>query len=135
MPHRPNEAHGHLVRAPGVTVWFAGDTEPYPEMTELSGLAGGRLDFALVPVSGWGPRLSGGHLNPVAAARVCAVTGARAAMPVHWGTLHAPFGARLPRGWMDSPGEEFAAAVARLAPGCTPVVVAPGERRRITPPG
>jgi len=133
MPHRPNAANGHLVRAPGATVWVAGDTALHEELADLPALAGGAVDVAIVPVSGWGPRLSGGHLDPEGAARACAVTGARWAVPVHWGTLHAPFGSRFPRGWMDAPGERFARAVRRQASGCTPVVLRPGERRRLPP--
>ena len=127
MPHRPNAAHGFLVDAPALHVWFAGDTAPYAAMADLPALLGGRVDLALVPVGGWGPRLSGGHLDPVQAARACAVVGARAAVPVHWGTLHAPASRRLPPGWMDRAGPAFAAAVQRWAPGCRPLVLAPGE--------
>jgi L-ascorbate metabolism protein UlaG (beta-lactamase superfamily) len=126
MPHRPNDANGHLVRAPGLRVWVAGDTELHDELADLPRLAGGPVDVALVPVSGWGPRLSGGHLNPERAARACAMTGARWAVPVHWGTLHAPVGRLLPLGWMDAPGRDFGLAVRRHAPGCTPVVLRPG---------
>jgi L-ascorbate metabolism protein UlaG (beta-lactamase superfamily) len=133
MPLRPNAANGHLVRAPGATLWFAGDTDLHDELADLPRLAGGAVDVALVPVGGWGPRLSGGHLDPERAARACAVTGARWAVPVHWGTLHAPLAGRLPRGWMDAPGERFARAVRREAAGCTPVVLRPGERRRLPP--
>jgi len=126
MPHRPNAATGHLVRGEGGTVWFAGDTELYPGMSELPELAGTRIDVALVPVHGWGPRLSGGHLGPVEAARACALVGARFAVPIHWGTLHAPAGRHLPPGWMDEAGPAFAAALRREAPDCEPVVLAPG---------
>jgi L-ascorbate metabolism protein UlaG (beta-lactamase superfamily) len=134
MPHRPNAAVGHLVRAavvgggaPGPTLWAVGDTERFPAVGRVRDLAGGRLDVALVPVSGWGPRLSGGHLGPAAAAEVCAEVGARVAIPVHWGTLHAPGGRYLPPGWMDHAGVAFAAALRRAAPGATAVVLRPGE--------
>ncbi|NMR19526.1 MBL fold metallo-hydrolase [Cellulomonas fimi] len=127
MPHRPNAAVGHLVRGSGVCVWVAGDTSLYPEMSRLPVLAGASVDVALVPVHGWGPRLSGGHLGPVDAARACAAAGARFAVPVHWGTLHAPASRRLPPGWMDRAGEAFAAALTRLAPACRAVVLQPGE--------
>lgn len=127
MPHRPNAATGHLVRGASGTVWFAGDTELFPGLAELPDLAEGQIDVALVPVHGWGPRLSGGHLDPVAAARACAMVGARFAVPIHWGTLHAPAGRHLPRGWMDVAGPAFAAAVRREAPGCEPVVLDPGD--------
>jgi L-ascorbate metabolism protein UlaG (beta-lactamase superfamily) len=131
MPHRPNATHGHLVRTPDVRIWVAGDTDLYPEMADLPALAGGPLDLAIVPIGGWGPRLSGGHMDAGRAARACAVSGARRALPVHWGTLHAPFGAHLPRGWMDSPGDHFARELARRAPGCRPVVLRPGESHKI----
>ncbi|GAA3216181.1 MBL fold metallo-hydrolase [Oerskovia jenensis] len=127
MPHRPNAAVGHLVQSDGRTVWAVGDTEAYPGMAHLPALAGGPIDVVLVPVAGWGPRLSGGHLGPVEAARVCASVGARVAIPVHWGTLHTPGGQNLPRGWMDHAGLAFAAAVRRWSPGTRPVVLAPGE--------
>lgn len=128
MPHRPNTAHGFLVRSPRVRLWFAGDTAPFPAMGDLPRLAGGPIDVALVPVGGWGPRLSGGHMDPVQAARACAVVGARSAVPVHWGTLHAPVSRQLPPGWMDRAGPAFAVAAARYAPGCTVHVLAPGEQ-------
>jgi L-ascorbate metabolism protein UlaG (beta-lactamase superfamily) len=131
MPHRPNAANGHLVRAPGLSVWVAGDTSLYPEMTDLPRLAGGRVDLAVVPVGGWGPRLSPGHLDPEQAARACAAAEARHAMPVHWGTLHAPFFSYFPRGWLDNPGEAFAEALRRHAPECRPIVLRPGEIRTL----
>ncbi len=131
MPHRPNAAHGFLVAAPGLTVWFAGDTGPFPGMCHLAELAGAPIDLALVPVGGWGPRLSQGHLDPVEAARVCAAVGVRFAVPVHWGTLHAPASQRLPPGWMDRAGPAFVAAVARLDTPCTPVLLRPGQQAAI----
>lgn len=127
MPHRPNSAVGFLVASPSLTVWFAGDTAPYPGMAALPGLLGGPPDLVLVPVGGWGPRLSGGHMDPVQAARVCSLVGARSAVPVHWGTLHAPASRRLPPGWMDRAGAGFAHAARRLAPGCEVHLLAPGE--------
>lgn len=135
MPHRPNAANGHLVRVargsgPGAgsrsrTVWAVGDTERAHVLDAVPALAG-PPDVVLVPVGGWGPRLSGGHMGPVDAARLCADVGARAAVPVHWGTLHAPGGRRLPPGWMDRPGELFARELERLAPQTLAVVLSPG---------
>lgn len=138
MPHRPGAAAGHLVRAAGVdgeegagpTVWAVGDTEHFPGIGHVRDLAGGRVDVALVPVAGWGPRLSGGHLDAVRAAEVCAEVGVRVAVPVHWGTLHAPGGRHLPPGWMDHAGEGFAAAVRRVAPDTRAVVLRPGRAWR-----
>ena len=127
MPHRPNAAVGFLVAAPGRLVWFAGDTAPYAAMADLPALGGGPVDLALVPVGGWGPRLSGGHMDPVQAAHAVATVGAAHAVPVHWGTLHAPVSRGLPPGWMDRAGPAFAAAAAREAPGCRVHVPEPGE--------
>ncbi|GEL94291.1 MBL fold metallo-hydrolase [Cellulomonas composti] len=127
MPHRPNAAVGFLVVAPGWRVWFAGDTEPYPAMADLPALADGPIDLALVPVGGWGPRLSGGHMDPVQAARVVATVGAAHAVPVHWGTLHAPVSRGLPPGWMDRAGPAFAVAASRHTPQCRVHVLEPGD--------
>ena len=127
MPHRPNAANGQLVRGPSGTVWIAGDTGLFPDMAAIPAMAGGPIDVALVPVWGWGPRLSAGHLTPETAARAAALSGARFAIPVHWGTLHPPFVTRFARSWLEQPGRRFAEAVAEQAPGCTAVVLAPGE--------
>ena len=127
MPHRPNDANGHLVRTPTTRIWVAGDTSLYPEMAELPELAGGPIDLAVVPVGGWGPRLSGGHLDSDAAAEACALVGASVAVPYHWGTLYAPGMQNRPPGWMDRPLTAFPAAMARRAPGCRALVLAPGE--------
>lgn len=121
MPHRPNAANGHLVRGPSGIVWLAGDTDLYPEMESLPDLAGGAIDVALVPVGGWGPRLSPGHMGPEEAAVACRLSGARSAIPVHWKTLHVPAGEMVPRGWMDVAGPRFVEALAREAPGCRAV--------------
>lgn len=127
MPHRPNAANGHLVRVAGRRIWFAGDTALYDEMTVIPQLAGGPIDLAVVPVGGWGPRLSGGHLGPETAAEACRLVGAGAALPYHWGTFHFPGAGRTPRGWMDAPGEAFPGDVAERAPGCRAIVLTPGQ--------
>ena len=131
MPHRPNAAHGHLVRGPSGIVWVAGDTGLFPGLEQLTRLAGGPLDLAVVPVGGWGPRLSSGHLGPPQAAVACRLTAARWAIPVHWKTLHLPAGQFWPRGWMDSAGAEFAAALSRESPACRGVVLELGESASI----
>lgn len=126
MPHRPNDSYGHLVRTPTRRIWLAGDTSLYPEMADLPELAGGPLDLAVVPIGGWGPRLSGGHMDPEQAARACAVVGARAAVPYHWGTFYVPTQHNTPRGWMDRPGPAFAESLAEHAPACEARVLRPG---------
>ncbi len=116
MPVRPNDANGHLLRCPDARVWIAGDTSLYPELIDLPELAGGPIDLAVVPVGGWGPRLSPGHLDPEGAAAACATVGARNAVAVHSGALFPP---GVPPGdWMQRPRRDFAVALARQAPGC-----------------
>src|SRR5262249_37631460 len=44
-------------------VYFAGDTDVFPEMAAL-----GPVDLALLPIWGWGPTLGPGHLDPDPAA-------------------------------------------------------------------
>jgi L-ascorbate metabolism protein UlaG (beta-lactamase superfamily) len=131
MPHRPNEAHGHLLRSESAAVWVAGDTSLYDGLQELPAWAGrDRIDVAVVPVGGWGPRLSPGHMGPEEAAVACAETGARYAVPVHWGTFHVP-----PTGWFGSwtrrPLELFADALARIAPHCHLVPLRAGGERSV----
>ena len=135
MPHRPNAVNGHLVQSPTVTVWIVGDTELYPEMADLPAVAGAPIDIAVIPVGGWAPRLSGGHLGPAEAAEACARVGARWAVPVHWGTLHVHGAANTPKGWMDRPGPAFVEAIGRRAPDCQAILLSPGEswRRRERP--
>lgn len=118
MPHRPNAANGHLVRGPSGVVWVAGDTDLYPAMAGHPELAGSAVDVAVVPIGGWGPRLSPGHMGPKQAAKACRMVAARCAVPVHWQTLHVPVAGRFPRGWMDLAGPRFAEALAHEAPTC-----------------
>ena len=127
MPHRPNDAHGHLLRTASASVWVAGDTGLYDGIRELPWLAGrDQVDVAVVPIGGWGPRLSPGHMGPAEAAVACAMTRASFAVPVHWGTFHVP-----PTGffgdWMGRPVDLFADALSRTAPGCSLVRLRPGE--------
>ena len=123
MPHRPNAANGHLVRGPSGVVWLAGDTDLYPEMASQPELAGSPVDVAVVPIGGWGPRLSPGHMGPKQAATACRIVAARSAVPVHWQTLHVPVAGRFPRGWMDLAGPRFVEALTHEAPSCRPLVL------------
>ena len=60
------------------------------------------------------------------AAEACARTGARFALAVHWGTLHAPF-TTWKSDWFDRPLDLFAAHVAHLAPECHVIRLQPGD--------
>ncbi len=117
MPHRPNQANGHLIRGEGQVIWFAGDTDLYDGMEEQITIAG-PPDVALVPIGGWGPRLSPGHMGPTEAALACARTGAKAALPIHFGTFHARGMQYGGLHWMQRPKAEFARELAHHAPGC-----------------
>jgi L-ascorbate metabolism protein UlaG (beta-lactamase superfamily) len=104
------------------SVYFAGDTELFEGMAEI-GRPG--LDLALLPVSGWGPRLGPGHLDAAAAARALALLQPKVAVPIHWGTLSSPavVGGR-------GPSAKAAHAFAELA-----ATEAPAVRVEVVPPG
>jgi L-ascorbate metabolism protein UlaG (beta-lactamase superfamily) len=131
MPHRPNAANGHLVRGPSGTVWVAGDTELYPDLELLPSWAGAPIDVALVPIAGWGPRLSPGHMGPNEAATACRMIGAHWAIPVHWNTLYVPTTDMWPGSWMSKPGPAFVTALSREAPTCRPLILDLGESVRV----
>jgi L-ascorbate metabolism protein UlaG (beta-lactamase superfamily) len=104
-------------------IWFAGDTDLDPAMEELRG----RVDVALVPIWGWGPRLGPDHLDPDSAARAVALVAPQVVVPIHWGTF-LPIGAARRHGAvLREPAQRFAAQVARAAPSARVAALAPGE--------
>jgi L-ascorbate metabolism protein UlaG (beta-lactamase superfamily) len=113
-------ALGFLFEGP-VSVYFAGDTDLFDEMAELRD----RVDVALLPIWGWGPRLPAGHLNPETAARALQLIRPAVAIPIHWGTMRSPGerSATDPR----APAAAFAEAAARLAPDVEVRILEPGE--------
>ena len=106
------------------SIWFAGDTDLYDEMAELRG----RIDIALVPVAGWGPKVGEGHMDAERAARAVEVVEPKVAIPIHWGTLTAPI-YRIPD--LGAPAREFAELVAAGNSGATVVVLQPGESAEV----
>ena len=113
-------ALGFLLEGP-VRIYFAGDTDLFDEMAELAG----RVDVALLPVWGWGPRLPPGHLDPASAAKATALIRPAVAVPIHWGTLRS-IGA--PRATSSSaPAVAFADAVDELGLGTDVRILMPGE--------
>jgi L-ascorbate metabolism protein UlaG (beta-lactamase superfamily) len=116
------EAVGFLVEGER-SVYFAGDTDLFPEMASLAG----RVDVALLPVWGWGAALGPGHLNPTRAAEAAAVIQPRFAVPIHWGTLGPPW-TRRGQDWLARPAQAFADEAARLAPDVRVRLLQPGER-------
>ncbi|HEX7491669.1 MAG TPA: MBL fold metallo-hydrolase [Candidatus Limnocylindrales bacterium] len=109
------------------SVYFAGDTALFPAMSDLAG----RVDLALLPVGGWGPRLGAGHMDPRRAAEAAGRISPSIAMPIHWGTLY-PLGLRrLASRRFDRPGPAFREAVAARAPGVEVRILDPGESMQL----
>jgi L-ascorbate metabolism protein UlaG (beta-lactamase superfamily) len=117
------EAIGLLIHG-SKTVYFAGDTDLFPEMADL---ASEHVDVALLPVAGWGPRLGAGHLDSRRAAEALRLIRPQIAVPIHWGYLRpVVLGSREPR-YLTEPGHRFAELAATIAPDVTVRVLGPGE--------
>ena len=128
LVHGAARPMGYLIKGSS-GVYFAGDTALFPGMARLAG----RVDVALLPVGRWGPPFGPDRLTPSSAVDAALLVGARAAVPIHWGTLYVP-GFRAGRwGWgsMDA-GEAFAREASRRAPGLEVIVLRPGEAREFT---
>ncbi len=106
------------------SVYFAGDTDVFPEMAEL---APRHLDVALLPVWGWGPTLGKGHLDPHRAVRALELIRPRLAIPIHWGVLRPLGVGRLRPRYLTEPGHEFARLAHEIVPDVEVRVLAPGE--------
>jgi L-ascorbate metabolism protein UlaG (beta-lactamase superfamily) len=122
------EPLGYLIRRGGLTVYFAGDTDLFPEMSEL-----GQVDVALLPVWGWGPSVGEGHLDPQRAARALELIQPRLAVPIHWGTFYPAGLRRLLPGPLTEPPREFARLASRSAPDVEVRVVEPGDETSLDP--
>ena len=99
-------------------IYFAGDTGLFPQMSKIA-----PVDVALLPVAGWGPRLPAGHLDPAGAAEALRLLRAKAAVPIHWGTLWRLFADRPD----DRPAREFVRFARELAPEVDVRVLSIGE--------
>jgi L-ascorbate metabolism protein UlaG (beta-lactamase superfamily) len=121
--HRGTEIEplGYLIRRGGLTVYFAGDTDLFPEMSEL-----GSVDTALLPIWGWGHSVGEGHLDPERAARAVQMIRPRLAVPIHWGSIYPVGLRRLRPGPLKEPPLEFASLAGRLAPDVEVRVLQPG---------
>ncbi len=104
------------------TVYFAGDTDLFPEMAALA-----PLDVALVPIWGWGPTLPPGHLDPRRAAEAIRLVQPRIAIPIHWGTYRV-IGSS---GVGAEPAERFRREVASTAPDVEVRILQPGEATEV----
>ena len=119
-PLRPRAGAVGYALLGSVRIYFAGDTDLFPE---LEGLVPD-LDVALVPVWGWGRRADSGHLDPERATEAVRRLRPRIAIPIHWGT-YGVAGGMWGRG--REPAEEFAGHVARVAPDVEVRILDPGE--------
>ncbi len=109
--------------APAASVYFAGDTDLYDGMADLAG----RVDVALLPVGGWGPRVGPGHLDGRRAAEAAAMIRPRIVVPIHWGTYQrADLVGRRPD-LLTEPPRKLVAEAAALAPDVEVRVLQPGQ--------
>jgi L-ascorbate metabolism protein UlaG (beta-lactamase superfamily) len=109
-------------------IYFAGDTDIFPEMASL-----GPIDVALLPVAGWGPTLGPGHMNAYRAAQALQLLRPKVAVPIHWGTF-APVGLHIhPWSYLIRPPLDFQEYAGRLAPEVEVHILEPGEALDLDP--
>ena len=104
-------------------IYFAGDTDLFPEMEGL----GSPLDIALLPVGGWGFTLGSGHLNPQTATKALELLRPRVAVPIHWGTFWTVGLLKIRHSRFSQPGREFAELSLLHAPQTRVYLTDPGQ--------
>lgn len=118
---RPGNCMGFLIHG-SCGVYFAGDTDIFPEMADLAP----GIDLALLPVWGWGPTLGQGHMSPHQAASALQLLKPHLAVPIHWGALY-PLGIGFTNpDFLIDPPHAFARVAARLAPEVKVKIISPG---------
>lgn len=113
---------GYILRGQQ-TIYFAGDTDLFPEMSALEQT----LDLALLPVWGWGPTLGEGHMDPHRAAQALTLLKPRFAIPIHWGTLYPLGMSYLRPRLLSAPPLLFAHHARELAPAVDIHIIKPGQ--------
>ncbi len=109
--------------ARATNIYFAGDTDIFPEMADMAG----SLDLALLPVWGWGPTLGAGHMDPLHAAEAARMLAPRMAIPIHWGTFYPIAMHHLLPSFLVNPPQIFHAAVQKMAPEVAVHILQPGQ--------
>lgn len=79
---------GFVIESPTARVYFAGDTG-YPSAFREIGRRFPGIDYALLPIGAYEPRwfMQPQHISPEEAALAFGELGARALVPMHWGTF------------------------------------------------
>ena len=116
---KPDAAVGFLYRGSS-KVYFAGDTDVFPEMDAIADT----IDVALLPIWGWGPSLGPGHMDPEGALEAVRLLRPRIVIPIHWGTLH-PIG-MAKRSFLTEPPRTFRRLVEEQVPDVEVMIVPPG---------
>jgi len=133
LPFGPRgTAVGYLLKSGPARLYFAGDTDLFPEMASLGAE---ELDVALLPIGGWGPRLGSGHLSPATAAEAVVRLQPRYAVPIHWGTLWPYRMGRVAAGRLSGPPADFARWLGERSAdtAARPLITPPGERVPFVP--
>ena len=115
-------AIGYIIEG-STRIYFAGDTDLFPEMEGL----GSPLDVALLPVGGWGFRLGPGHLNPQTATKALGLLRPRLAVPIHWGTFWPAGLLKIRQSRFSQPGREFAELSSVHVPETAVYLTEPGR--------
>lgn len=123
---------GYAVFAPGLSLFFAGDTGYSKDFADIGRrfAARGGFDIALLPIGAYSPRwfMRPQHVDPTEAVQIHRDLGARQSMGIHWGTFELTDEA------LDEPPR--ALAEARRAAGLREdefFVLAIGQTRRLQP--
>lgn len=111
------------------TVFFIGDSALSDDFRQVG--EDFDIDVAMVPVWGCGPYLRGHHMTPAQAAEALSMLRARAAIPIHWGTIHPAGPLWKKMAFLAEPPRLFAREAARRAPMTEVRVLSPGESTTI----
>lgn len=119
---------GYVVDAVDARVYFAGDTDLFDAMVDLSD-----IDLALIPIWGWGPWIGRGHLDPVRAAEAVDRVRPRRVVPIHWATLAPESGRQQVPEWFGAAGPAFTAALEAVGHRRRLELLEPGASVRLAP--